>query len=56
MKETSVNIQMYDGGLVATREWKGECQTKVFTNINKAIAWIKESLIACAEEQLADKQ
>jgi hypothetical protein len=52
MKECTVGIQMYEGGMVATREWYGEGQVKIFTNINKAIAWIKEPLIKTVENQL----
>lgn len=43
--EVYVSINKIDGGLIAMRQKDGEAEQKIFTNLNKAIAWIKEVLV-----------
>ena len=49
MKECTIGIQKFEGGFLATREIEvdGEQigEVKIFTNVNKAVAWIKEALV-----------
>lgn len=44
-KEVYVSINKIDGGMIATRQNGHEAEQKIFTNLNKAIAWIKEVLV-----------
>jgi hypothetical protein len=50
MIEIYTSINKMDGGLLVTRTLTNEKnEQKIFTNLNKAIAWIKEVLIETDE-------
>ena len=45
MKEIYTSINKMDGGFLVSRDNGGVGEQKIFTNLNKAIAWIKEVLV-----------
>lgn len=46
MVEVYTSINKMDGGFLVTRtNHEDETEQKIFTNLNKAIAWIKEVLV-----------
>jgi hypothetical protein len=45
IKEVYTSINKMDGGFLVTRSNGDDSEQKIFTNLNKAIAWIKEVLV-----------
>lgn len=43
--EVYVSINKMDGGVIAMRQKDNVAEQKIFTNVNKAVAWIKEVLV-----------
>ena len=43
--EVFVSITKMNGGFLALRSANQNCEQRIFTNMNKAVSWIKEVLV-----------